>query len=123
MYDLIYFYNQFVGPLPEHYLEFVQKWHELFPMSFDTKVLATKAEFFRNTVLGNIYEKTKKDKKLGDILGFDFDIKNGFVNYVGAGLLEHAHEAAYDSYMTGVAFAKILKFRQIDDAYRQMRRD
>jgi len=27
MYDKIYFYNQFVGPLPETYEDFIKEWH------------------------------------------------------------------------------------------------
>jgi len=40
MYDVIYFYNQFVGPLPETYAQFIILWHSLFPSIFDTKVLS-----------------------------------------------------------------------------------
>ena len=116
-YDLIYFYNQFVGPLPDTYKGFAQKWHDIFPHSYDTKNLATKADYFNRTVLGNLYEKVKADKRLAGILGFEFDSENGFTNYMGAGLLEHYHEAAYDAYMTGVVFGKILKYRQVEDAY------
>ncbi len=29
-------------------------------------------------------------------------------------MLSHYHEAAYDAYMTGVCFAKILKFKEFD---------
>ena len=30
-------------------------------------------------------------------------------------LLSHYHEAAYDAYMTGVAFGHVLKIKEIDD--------
>lgn len=40
MYDIIFLYNQFVGALPGTYAEFVQKWFEIFPLTFDTKVLS-----------------------------------------------------------------------------------
>jgi len=33
---------------------------------------------------------------------------------MGANLSTHYHEAGYDAYMTGVAFAKILKYKEID---------
>lgn len=57
MYDIIYFYNQFVGPLPETYQEFIKQWHQKFPRIFDTKVLSFQAEYFGKTTLGSIYEK------------------------------------------------------------------
>lgn len=44
----------------------------------------------------------------------EFDLENGFGNYEGSGLLSHYHEAAYDAYMTGYAFATILKFKEGD---------
>lgn len=30
-------------------------------------------------------------------------------------MLSHYHEAAYDAYMTGVAFGHVLKIKEIDD--------
>lgn len=117
MYDIIYFYNQFVGPLPETYEEFIKQWHQRFPRIFDTKVLSFQSEYFGKTALGNIFEKCKFDKKLNDIIDFQFDIKNGFKNYEGSELLSHYHEAAYDAYMTGYIFVKILKYKEIDQVY------
>ena len=46
-------------------------------------------------------------------MSFEYDEKNGFGNYVGEAALSHYHEAAYDAYMTGFAFAHILKIREI----------
>ena len=53
-------------------------------------------------------------------MGFQFDLKNGFVNYHGSELLSHYHEAAYDAYMTGYVFARILKYKEIDEVYQQI---
>lgn len=33
----------------------------------------------------------------------------------------HSHEAAYDAFMTGYAFAKILKFKEIDEIFARKR--
>ena len=121
IYDIIFLYNQFIAPLPETYDEFVREWNRRFPLTFDTKVLAFNAQYFGRTILGKIYEKCEADKKLKDILRFQFDKKNGFKNYVGASLLERYHEAAYDAYMTGYVFAKIVKFKEIDAIYHQNR--
>jgi len=67
--------------------------------------------------LGKIFEKAKSDKRFKEILKFQYDLKNGFTNYHGEGLLSHYHEAAYDAYMTGYCFGKILKAKEVDDFY------
>lgn len=117
MYDVIYFYNQFIGPLPETYEEFVKLWYDRFPLTFDTKVLSYNADYFGKTILGKIYEKCEADKRLKDILYFQFDLNSGFGNYYGAAALSHYHEAAYDAYMTGYVYAKILKYKEIDELH------
>ena len=119
MYDVLYFYNQFVGPLPNTYEDFTKEWHEIFPATFDTKVLSFKSDYFGKTILGKIFEKCQGDKRLKDILAMDFG--SGFDNYRGSELLSHYHEAAYDAYMTGYAFAKILKYKEIDERHHQKR--
>ena len=40
IYDIIYLYNQFIDILPDTYLEFIEKWHNLFPSVYDNKVFA-----------------------------------------------------------------------------------
>ena len=117
IYDIIYLYNQFIGPLPETYADFVAEWFKLFPSTFDTKVCSFKADYFGKTILGKIFEKCQGDKRLKDIIHFNFDIKNGFINYHGSELLSHYHEAAYDAYMTGYSFCKILKYKEIDEVF------
>ena len=57
IYDIIYVYNQFVGPLPATYAEFSQSWFKLFPMTYDTKVLSYRANYFGKTMLGKVFEK------------------------------------------------------------------
>lgn len=117
MYDILYFYNQFIGPLPDTYVGFAKEWFERFPNTFDTKVLSFKADYFGKTALGKVYEKCTFDKKIKDILKFSYDLKNGFVNYKNATTETSYHEAAFDSTMTGFIFAKILKYKEIDDVY------
>jgi len=117
MYDIIYFYNQFVGPLPDTYELFIKEWNSRFPVVYDTKVLSFNADYFGKTILGKVFEKCQQDKRLRDILKFEFDLKNNFTHYQGSEMLEHAHEAAYDAYMTGYVFAKVLKYKQIDEVY------
>jgi hypothetical protein len=65
--------------------------------------------------LGKIYEKCTTDDKLKNCgTKISFDLELGFVNYEGTGLLSHYHEAAYDAYMTGLAYAHVLKFKEFD---------
>jgi poly(A)-specific ribonuclease len=115
IYDVIYLYNQFIDDLPETYLEFIQKWFAAFPSVYDNKVLCSNAEYFGRTDLGKIYEKCTSDERLVNCgMKLAFDLKNGFVNYDGAGLLSHYHEAAYDAYMTAYSFAYCCKFKEFD---------
>ena len=116
MYDWIYVYNQFVGKLPDTYLEFAKEWHACFPNTFDTKVLAFNSKSFFQTGLGNLYEKVTNDEKFKHNIKNQFDILNNFSNYEGQALLSHYHEAAYDAHMTGVVFMHILKLKEIDRA-------
>lgn len=49
-----------------------------------------------------------------------FDTQNQFTNYASEeALLTHYHEAAYDAYMTGYAFAHILKYVEIGKALKE----
>ena len=114
MYDWIYVYNQFIGPLPETYLQFAQEWNSRFPFTYDTKVLAYNSKAFYNTSLGQVYEKCTEDDKFKSNLRWNFDTKNHCSNYAGQALLSHYHEAAYDAHMTGIIFMHILKHKEID---------
>ena len=60
-YDWIYLYNQFIGKLPDTYEEFITHWNQLFPLTFDTKVLAFNSRAFFKTALGEVYEKCTED--------------------------------------------------------------
>ena len=50
MYDWLY--HQFIGRLPETYLQFATEWNKLFPKTYDTKVLAFNSKHFFKTSLG-----------------------------------------------------------------------
>jgi len=77
-------------------------------------VLAYNSKAFYNTSLGQVYEKCINDDKFKNNLRCRFDTKNQCSNYDGRALLSHYHEAAYDAHMTGVAFAHILKHKEIE---------
>lgn len=121
MYDWLYVYNQFVGPLPETYLQFSQEWNANFPHTYDTKVLAYNSKAFYNTSLGQVYEKVTNDDKFKSNLKWRFDTKNACTNYDGTALLSHYHEAAYDAHMTGVVYMHLLKHKEIEQ-HRMMSR-
>ena len=78
-------------------------------------MLAFNSKAFFKTSLGEVYDKCTNDDKFKHNLKFKFDIKNGFSNYEGTAMLSHYHEAAYDAHMTGVAFAHILKLKEIEN--------
>ena len=87
----------------------------MFPSIYDNKVLCSVADIFSRTDLGKIFEKCQADEKLKTSgAKIAFDLRNNFGNYEGSELLSHYHEAAYDAYMTGFAFAHILKFKEYD---------
>lgn len=87
----------------------------MFPHVYDTKVLSCLSDYFGRTDLGKVYEKCTTDRGMQGIITIHFDRQKGFVNYDGAALLAHYHEAAYDAFMTGVSFANILKFKEIQE--------
>ena len=116
MYDWLYFFNQFIAPLPETYLQFTQEWNSRFPFTYDTKVLASASKAFYYTSLDKIMEKCTSDDKFVGNLKFRYDSENQFTNYEGQAALSHYHEAAYDAHMTGVAFMHIIKFKEIQRA-------
>jgi hypothetical protein len=84
----------------------------MFPNVYDNKVLSSLSEYFSRTDLGKVYEKCLNDERMKHHCKLGFDVKNGFINYDGAELLAHYHEAAYDAYMTGFSFLHILKYKE-----------
>jgi poly(A)-specific ribonuclease len=40
IYDIAFFYHQFIAPLPKTYEEFSKSVHEKFPIFYDTKALS-----------------------------------------------------------------------------------
>lgn len=70
---------------------------------------------FGHTSLGRVYEKCISEDQLKNVVSYRFDSKNKFNSYQGTDLLSHYHEAAYDAYMTGVCFATIMKYAELQD--------
>ena len=133
MYDALFTYGQFIGPLPSTYKEFAKKWTRAFPVIYDTKVLAkhimnkaqsAKETIFTKTQLQHVFEKCDvysqekfgrdlKKKKICNNLSFSFDDKKN--RHFGSYNVEegHAHDAGFDAYMTGLSFAVTAKYIEI----------
>lgn len=121
-YDLLFMMSHFEGPLPNSYASFKDLFGRLFPLVFDTKLLAAREPFkwvpgsneqegrFGSTALGEVYGVFKKEAESAMAVDgiVEVSFAPGFERYVGdAGAA--AHEAAYDAYMTGYAFAFMAK--------------
>jgi len=100
--------------LPETYAEWIKHWYELFPLTYDNKVLCQYSRYFHKTVLGILFDKCSGDEAFKNILQFGFDKRNGCVNYEGSTIGAHCHEAAYDAHMTGLVFGMVVKRKEID---------
>lgn len=83
MYDILYFYNQFLGPLPSTYLEFIATWSVLFPVMYDSKVACyLNKDVFTNSMLEKLYEQTEKDEVVKGLIKFKFDEKHQMTKYI-----------------------------------------
>lgn len=83
MYDILYFYNQFIDVLPETYLEFAQAWKWVFRQFYDSKVYAfSNKEVFKKSVLGDIFELSESDIRFKGIVPFKFDEKHNMTKYM-----------------------------------------
>ncbi|KAF2434576.1 CAF1-domain-containing protein [Tothia fuscella] len=91
--DLVYFYQCFIGELPEKVEEFAQNIHELFPVIVDTKYLATHncGSINPASSLQEIEEELRKE----DIPRIE--THKDHMKYYSQ---ESFHEAGYDSYLT-----------------------
>lgn len=82
MYDVLYFYSQFIGKLPETYKEFLAEWNKCFPVVFDSKVIAHyNKQLFPKMTLGGIHETIEASEMFRGILNFKFDEKNEMTKY------------------------------------------
>ena len=109
MFDLCFFVEQFIAPLPDSYIEFAHLWKSHFTLTYDTKTLAGSAGEFNRTALSHLYYRCQKDKRISNNLMFAYDkpasIK--FCSYDQTGGQEH--DAGFDAYMTGHVFAAFCK--------------
>lgn len=104
--DLMYFYQNFIADLPEQLEEFIHNFSFYFPKQYDTKAMAETLNLFQRTDLQTMSLKCVTDKRWRNYLEFEQDLAHGFRKYAGKVAL---HEAGYDSYITGIAFASMVK--------------
>lgn len=108
--DIMYLYQQFIADLPDTLEEFIHNFSFYFPDFYDTKAMGECLAFFTNTTLNAMSSKCFNDKKFNNYLQFDYDLNQGFNKYLSKASL---HEAGYDSYITGVAYASMVKQLEI----------
>ncbi|EAN78242.1 ribonuclease, putative [Trypanosoma brucei brucei TREU927] len=107
--DIMFMVQMHEGPLPEDYDTYKRLVHQLFPCVYDTKTLGREViinNLSESFCLKDLYDRCLASRlKLGGAPEFFFP--PGFGRYDPDSLESEckAHEAGYDSYMTGVAFS------------------
>lgn len=102
VYDLFFFYEQFIAELPLTYTEFKLQARQTLPPLYDTKQIPKHFEALQisSTGLLSIMESLNRKRSIDVRL----DVEAGFDKYL---VEAKNHEAGYDSYITGMAFAKM----------------
>lgn len=103
--------------MPEHFVEFCREWRKCFPLIYDTKLVSfvlTKDTKNNRSTLEDLFSKVQRDKLYFNNLkiNFDTDAHIDFGQYQNGD--KKPHDAAYDSYMTGVVFAMLTKRIEIE---------
>eukprot|EP00736_Rhodelphis_marinus_P001285 Rmarinus@m.25845 len=98
LYDLLFLYNHLHAKLPETLVEFKTKLKELFPVVYDTKHLAMLADM-GSLALESLHAAVKE--RFPQI---QIEFAPGFDMYKSS---TAAHEAAYDAYITGIAYVHL----------------
>ncbi len=92
--DLVCLYKTFVGPLPERVEEFQERIHNLFPVVFDTKYLATEGHDSMSTVMRqNLGELLESFKNISVPLVLLHEEHMSYITRLG----KKKHEAGFDS--------------------------
>jgi poly(A)-specific ribonuclease len=110
MQDTMFMFHMHQEPLPKDYSAFKQQLQKHLPVIYDTKTIARKLSgdsAFQITHLGAVYDECRRRAGLSqDKLTRKFHLPPGFYNYNDEAIKAQnkAHEAAYDAYMTGIAF-------------------
>eukprot|EP00347_Sterkiella_histriomuscorum_P012938 403366643 len=113
MLDIMFLYQQFIDDLPLTLREFIVKFQEKFPAIYDTKAISQNmgVNLFNNkTDLNSMSTQILQKQKFKSYLEFDYDIGHNFTKYQSKQML---HEAGYDSYLTGLVFASLIKYLEV----------
>ncbi|KXZ42003.1 hypothetical protein GPECTOR_226g498 [Gonium pectorale] len=137
-FDLAYTLAQFAEPLPRSWPEYKAMVQRFFPGGlYDTKYIAQQlaAQYdvpFTDTSLGALYTALTNPAWLRfNVPGVDMarvgagglpeiSLAPGFTEY--SGVTDKAHEAGYDSLMTGAVFARLLRIAEVRAAGRNSAR-
>jgi len=118
LFDLIYFYRQFIGDLPKNFNGFRDKWRDAFPFTFDTKYISWKIVKFPKSDLGNVYKFCTEGPKYKEMVSVKFH--PGFDKYKKE---TKCHEAGYDAHMTGWVFATLCKFQEVKTQFHNHKKE
>ena len=78
MYDILFIYRQFIGDLPNSYIQFAKEWNMLFPYTYDTKFMSSNSKISFRTRLEQLYPKFNNDDQFKNNIAWKFDSKNEF---------------------------------------------
>jgi hypothetical protein len=125
--DITFAMSHFEAPLPESLTEYKESLQSLFPIIFDTQFLAKSETFKYVPVVGNADAGAKREHRFGSMaLGAVYKVfkdETAAAKKAGKPTIEIAfvpghdryadstafHEAGYDAYVTGYAFAHMAK--------------
>ncbi|KAK7202265.1 poly(A)-specific ribonuclease PARN [Novymonas esmeraldas] len=125
MQDVMFMIHMHETPLPTPYADFKALLQRTLPTIYDTKTMATTLagdNAFQVTHLGFLYQECRRRAGLSrDDFSRQYRLPPGFYSYndYAVQLQSKAHEAAYDAYMTGIAYT--LLHRMYPGAFAELR--
>ena len=110
--DLEFMLHSHDRALPLAYSAFRERVHELFPAIYDTKVLAAQipitAKPFASTALEPLFKELGKNAEVKVSLPLGFQSYHPLCVALSSDK-SHAHQGAYDAYMTGIVYLQLQK--------------
>jgi len=121
LYDLMFAFSHFEGPLPESFSDFKKSVCDLFPSVYDTQLLARSdvlklksdsgelQQRFKSFALGEVHRVLREEAEAERADGketVEITLAEGHEKYATAASY---HEAGFDAYITGCAFAYMAK--------------
>ncbi|KAG8346916.1 putative ribonuclease [Trypanosoma vivax] len=107
--DIMFMVQMHEAPIPETYGKYKEFVHQLFPFIYDTKTLSQqldKRNLFKTSHLSCLYkEYCDLNRESADPILFVSPPGHDTYDPKSPNFVSKAHEAGYDSYMTGVVFS------------------